>query len=425
MNEYVKAARIVRSVLLDARHLDDLIDADTSPLAQQICYGVCRNYYFLTAVLDELLDKPLANKHQDLNALLLAALYSVDHLKRPAHASVNAAVSAAAGLKKSWAKGLVNGVLRRYLREREALANKFTNDNHEVQFNHPDWLIDELKAAWPDEWRSIVSANQQQAPMTLRINRRLHARDEYIAQLVSADLIAVAGALSNDAVILNSAVAVTRLPGFAAGSVSVQDEAAQLAAGLLNLETGQRVLDACAAPGGKTCHILELADVDLLAVDRDRKRIGRIEENLKRLSFNAEIRALALEELNEAAEFDRILLDAPCSATGIIRRHPDIKLLRLKSDIAKLAVIQRALLQKAFDLLKPGGELVYATCSVIPTENELLVSAFLESNARASSLPIRLSATSDAIVSTRNGVQLLPTHAGHDGFYYARIGKAS
>ncbi|MGB1685136.1 MAG: 16S rRNA (cytosine(967)-C(5))-methyltransferase, partial [Pseudomonadales bacterium] len=161
------------------------------------------------------------------------------------------------------------------------------------------------------------------------------------------------------------------------------------------------------------------------AVDRDRKRIGRIEENLKRLSFNAEIRALALEELNEAAEFDRILLDAPCSATGIIRRHPDIKLLRLKSDIAKLAVIQRALLQKAFDLLKPGGELVYATCSVLPTENELLVSAFLESNARASSLPIRLSATSDAIISTRNGVQLLPTQAGHDGFYYARIGKAS
>ena len=289
----------------------------------------------------------------------------------------------------------------------------------------PDWLIDELKAAWPDEWRSIVSANQQQAPMTLRINRRLHARDEYIAQLVSADLIAVAGALSNDAVILNSAVAVNRLPGFAAGSVSVQDEAAQLAAGLLNLETGQRVLDACAAPGGKTCHILELADVDLLAVDRDRKRIGRIEENLKRLSFNAEIRALALEDLNDAAEFDRILLDAPCSATGIIRRHPDIKLLRLKSDIAKLAVIQRALLQKAFDLLKPGGELVYATCSVLPTENELLVSAFLESNARASSLPIRLSATSDAIISTRNGVQLLPTQAGHDGFYYARIGKAS
>ena len=425
MNEYVKVARIVRSVLLDARHLDDLIDADTSPLAQQICYGVCRNYYFLTAVLDELLDKPLATKHQDLDALLLAAIYSVDHLKRPAHASVNAAVDAAAGLKKSWAKGLINGVLRRYLREREALVNKLTNDNHEVQFNHPDWLIDELKAAWPDEWQSIVSANQQQAPMTLRINRRLHARDEYIAQLVSADLIAVAGALSNDAVILNSAVAVTRLPGFAAGSVSVQDEAAQLAAGLLNLETGQRVLDACAAPGGKTCHILELADVDLLAVDRDRKRIGRIEENLKRLSFNAEIRALALEELNEAAEFDRILLDAPCSATGIIRRHPDIKLLRLKSDIAKLAVIQRALLQKAFDLLKPGGELVYATCSVLPTENELLVSAFLESNERASSLPIRLSATSDAIISTRNGVQLLPTQAGHDGFYYARIGKAS
>ncbi len=425
MNEYVKAARIVRSVLLDARHLDDLIDADTSPLAQQICYGVCRNYYFLTAVLDELLDKPLANKHQDLNALLLAAIYSVDHLKRPAHASVNAAVNAAAGLKKSWAKGLINGVLRRYLRERETLANKFTNDNHEVQFNHPEWLIDELKAAWPDHWQSIVSANQQQAPMTLRINRRLHARDEYIAQLVSADLIAVAGALSDDAVILNSAVAVTRLPGFAKGSVSVQDEAAQLAAGLLNLETGQRVLDACAAPGGKTCHILELADVDLLAVDRDRKRIGRIEENLKRLSFNAEIRALALEDLNEAAEFDRILLDAPCSATGIIRRHPDIKLLRLKSDIAKLAVIQRALLQKAFDLLKPGGELVYATCSVLPTENELLVSAFLESNARASSLPIRLSATSDAIISTRNGVQLLPTQADHDGFYYARIGKAS
>jgi len=226
-------------------------------------------------------------------------------------------------------------------------------------------------------------------------------------------------------VILNSAVAVTRLPGFAAGSVSVQDEAAQLAAGLLNLETGQRVLDACAAPGGKTCHILELADVDLLAVDRDRKRIGRIEENLKRLSFNAEIRALAMEDLNEAAEFDRILLDAPCSATGIIRRHPDIKLLRLKSDVAKLAVVQRALLHKAFDLLKPGGELVYATCSVLPTENELLVSAFLESNERASSLPIRLPATSDAIISTRNGVQLLPTQAGHDGFYYARIGKAS
>jgi len=425
MNEYIKVSRIVRSVLSDARHLDELIDAETTPLAQQICYGVCRHYYYLTAVLGRLLDKPLPAKHQDLQALLLAALYSVDHLKRPAHASVNAAVSAAAGLKKGWAKGLINGVLRRYLRERETLVSNLADDNPEVQFNHPAWLIDELRIAWPDHWQSILTANLQQAPMTLRVNRKRLARDDYLERLASADMRAAAGELSEDSIILESATAVARLPGFAEGSVSVQDEAAQLAAGLLHLSRGQRVLDACAAPGGKSCHILEVAEVNLVAVDRDRKRIGRIQENLERLSLTADIRDLALEDLVDAEGFDRVLLDAPCSATGIIRRHPDIKLLRQKSDIAKLADIQRALLHKAFDLLKPGGELVYATCSVLPTENESLISAFLDDCEHAFSLPTTLPGVSDSLIKTSHGVQLLPTPAGHDGFFYARIGKAS
>ena len=371
--------------------------------------------------------KPLADKHLDVRLLLLAGLYSVAELHRPAHASVNAAVSAAAALGKPWAKGLVNGVLRNALRGGEALANY----SIEGQRNHPKWLIDLFQSAWPDY--DLCAANNERAPMVLRVNRLKTTREAALTMLRQAGLEASGGSLSADAVVLAKPVAVKDLPGFAEGLFSVQDEAGQLAAGLLNLAPGQRVLDACAAPGGKACHLLETCpDILLTAMDKDARRLSLVQENLDRLGLSCTTRCAALAEdgqalegeqkqEQEAAGFDRILLDAPCSATGVIRRHPDIKLLRQRADIDKLSATQNKLLAKAFDMLNPGGELVYATCSVLPCENDEVVKGLLGKDSSAHPLPIN--SDHPACFATEAGMQLLPG-GSVDGFFYARLGKA-
>jgi 16S rRNA (cytosine967-C5)-methyltransferase len=419
MNEYVTAVRALIAMAEDHRHLDGCFPNTVTPLSQQIAYGVVRHYFFLNTLTDKLLAKPLADKHQDIHWLLLAGLYSIDHLKRPAHASVNACVEATAGMKKPWAKGLVNGVLRRYGREGQALQQS-ANENIEARLDHPGWLIDAVRSAYP-KLDGLFAVNNERAPMTLRVNRLRITRENYLAKLQSAGLSAIAGELSGSAVLLEQPVSVSTLPGFHEGEVSVQDEAPQLAPSLMNLSAGLRVLDACAAPGGKTCHLLESCEgLRLTAVDRDKKRIHRIEENLLRLSLEAEVICADLESLNDDKRFDRILLDVPCSATGIIRRHPDIKLLREHEDIAKLSLTQRVLLKKAFELLSHGGELLYSTCSILPAENDDVIAAFLHETPEAELLPV---GHPDLNTYSQYGLQLLPASGSHDGFYYSSIRK--
>jgi 16S rRNA (cytosine967-C5)-methyltransferase len=376
MNEYIESIKVLDQVLNDHRHLDDCLP-EASPLSRQICYGALRTYYYYSEVIDELLDKPLPFKHQDLWLLLLTGLYSLEHLHRPAHASVNHTVEATKFLNKSWAKGLINAVLRRYGRETIRIQQRINEGSRQAKKNHPTWLIDLIETDWPDH-PEIFEANNAHAPMTLRVNLQRQTREQYLQLLEDAGLGARPGVFSDTAVMLDEAVATLKLPGFAKGLVSIQDEAPQLTPRLMNLKPGMNVLDACAAPGGKSCHILESEnDLTLTALDRDRKRIHRITENLDRLSLRANVVAEELEKYEPRVKFDRILLDAPCSATGIIRRHPDIKLLRSKGDVDKLSSIQRVLLNKAFDLLNTGGELLYSTCSILRQENDQVIANFL------------------------------------------------
>ena len=421
MNEYLTAVIALKKVVNDGNHLDHSIPGDATPLAQQICYGVTRHYYFLDQVVDHLLSKPLPDKHIDLRLLLMCGLYSIDNLRRPAHASVNAAVNTTKLLKKDWARGLINGVLRTYGRQASELAAQVTNDSIEARLNHPGWLIDELAKTW--DLPAIIKANQARGPLTLRINARKTTRESYIKLLAEQEINGRAGQLSDSCVTLSEAMPAHQIPGFDDGLVSVQDEGAQLAAELLDLRPGMHVLDACAAPGGKTCHILEVSDVTLTSLDRDKKRIPHIKENLTRLGLSAEVVTAGFEHFEPGKVYDRILLDAPCSATGIIRRHPDIKLLRTKSDIAKLANIQRALLNKAFDLLGNGGELLYSTCSILPVENDEVIAAFLQDQPNATCQPVIIRTQSDSYRQTEFGIQLLPTTDQHDGFYYSKLAK--
>ena len=423
MNEYVEASRVLRKMLEEERHLDECFGPASSPLSQQICYGAVRQYFLLDALVDSLLKKPLPPKHHDLKLLLFAALYSMEHLKRPAHASVNAAVNACGALNKGWAKGLVNGVLRSYGREGQALTRTVTDKSVEARLNHPLWLIDQIRHDWP-EHPGIFDNNNRQAPMTLRVNLARTKMAPYRRRLTEAGIEHYRGDLSEAAVTLAHALPVTNLPGFAAGLVSVQDEASQLAPTFMNLQDSMQVLDACSAPGGKTCHLLEYrGSIRLTAVDRDSKRIGRVEENLNRLSLSANVICAELENLPCNTRFDRILLDVPCSATGIIRRHPDIKLLRKKSDIDKLSSAQRLLLNKAFGLLKTGGELLYSTCSILLAENDDVIADFLRKHGNAQTIPLKPPGATS--VPTHFGLQLLPTAAAHDGFYYASLKKLS
>lgn len=421
MNEYVQSVRYLREFEQEHRHLDELMEEGTSPFVQQICYGVIRHWFSLSSLYQQLVDKPLPSKHTDIKLLIFCGLYSIQALNRPAHASVNAAVETSKKLRKKWASRLVNGVLRRYLRERESLDAAATDDKLEAQLNHPYWMIQRLKECWPD-YPNLFEVNNSRAPMVLRVNLTAVTREEYLQQLLDTGLSAEPGLLCPSSILLAEPVKVTLLPGFQDGLVSVQDEAPQLAAGFLNPQPGNRVLDACAAPGGKTCHLLEFQpEISLTAIDRDIKRIDRITENLERLSLSADVQHIALEEFS-AEPFDRILLDVPCSATGIIRRHPDIKLLRKKTDVDKLHATQQVLLNKAFDLLSIGGSLLYSTCSILPEENDLMVSDFVASRSDVSIKPLPEVETG---IKTTCGLQLLPQDAGHDGFFYSLLEKTA
>jgi 16S rRNA (cytosine967-C5)-methyltransferase len=419
-------AKVLRGQSLSALlpEYSSKIDEKDRPLLKELCFGSLRWYPQIAIILKGLIEKPLREKDLEIQGLVASGIYQLMHMRIAEHAIINETVSAVGNLNRPWAKGLVNAVLRNFQRQQQDILDKEA-ENLVFQTAHPKWLLKKINDAWPSEIASqIIKANNQRAPMTLRVNDLHTSREDYLSTLEDAGIVASATDYSAQGVLLETPRDVTELPGFSDGYISVQDEAAQLAAHLLLLGSGQRVLDACCAPGGKTCHILESQPdlTSLLAIDLEPRRLVRVTENLERLGLEAELKAADANNLDswwDGNAFDRILLDAPCSATGVIRRHPDIKILRKPADIDKLASIQTQILVSLWQTLKPGGILLYATCSVLPAENDQIIRAFITSQDDAQLMPI------DAIwgIATDHGRQLFPLENGNDGFYYSRLKK--
>lgn len=426
MNIRAIAASIVYQVVVDGCSLSDCLaeklksipDPRDKSFLQALCYGTCRWYHRLDAIAKFLLDKPLKIKDQDVHCLILVGLYQLAEMRVAEHAAVAETVAATRSLKKPWAKNLVNAVLRQYQRQHEKIEL-----NEDALYSHPAWFIKKIQRDWPKEWETILNENNQHPPFALRVNQKHVTRDDYIKKLAEKNPIAHPIAETKSGIFLEEAVDVKTLPGFLNGDISVQDGAAQLAAELLLLEPGQRVLDACAAPGGKTTHIAEtVSNIELIAIDRDAERVKTVKENCERLKLS--VTCLTGDAADTSAWwdnrlFDRILLDAPCSASGVIRRHPDIKLLRRETDIAKLAEEQTRLLKALWNALKPDGILVYATCSVFSEENTRIIEAFLAEHGDAKEEKI----LADWGKACSAGRQILTGSHSMDGFYYARLRK--
>lgn len=421
MTPRAAAARALVQTLEQGRSLAETLPRTLAQLApgdralcQDLCYGVLRWHSRLLALADTLLQR--RPREDDLLALLLVGLYQLEYQSTAPHAAVSQTVEAARELGRGWATGLVNGVLRRFSRERERLAEVVDRDPARC-LAHPPWLLERLQADWPEHWRQIAQQNNLRPPMTLRVNRRRWDPAAAREALAAAGLEAQPVPGVAEALVLARPRPVDELPGFAEGRVSVQDAAAQLAAALLDPQPEERVLDACAAPGGKTGHLLERADIDLLALDREPARLERVAENLQRLGLAAELRAGDAGSPGDwwdGRPFQRILLDAPCSGSGVIRRHPDIKWLRRPADPAAMAAEQGRLLAGLWPTLAPGGKLVYSTCSVLAEENQAVVQRFMEEHPDAAALPV----APLGAVARGAGAQVLP--APHlDGFYYA------
>ncbi|WP_421556324.1 16S rRNA (cytosine(967)-C(5))-methyltransferase RsmB [Pseudomonas kitaguniensis] len=430
MNPRLAAAKALAAVLNGKASLNsslptqmDKVEDRDRGFTQDLAFGTARWQPRLSALAAKLLQKPFKAADADVEALLLVGLYQLLYTRVPAHAAIGETVGCAEKLKKPWAKALLNAVLRRAQRESDALLAELEHDPV-VRTAHPRWLQKSLKAFWPEQWEAICAANNAHPPMILRVNRRHHRRDAYLQLLSAAGIAATPCVFSADGIVLDAASDVRSLPGFAEGWVSVQDEAAQLAADLLDLAPGQRVLDACCAPGGKTCHILEVEKdlAGVVAVDLEAKRLVRVRENLARLGLSADLIAADGRDTAtwwDGKPFQRILLDAPCSATGVIRRHPDIKLTRQADDIAALAALQGELLDALWPTLEVGGILLYATCSTLPTENTEVIAAFLARTSGARELDLATAAG----IKQPHGRQLLAQEGGHDGFYYAKLIK--
>jgi 16S rRNA (cytosine967-C5)-methyltransferase len=406
---------------------------ETSPeraAVRAIALGTIRWYLRLAPAIAALLERPAAVS-APVRALLTVAAHQVEYSRNAPEATVHAAVDAARILNSTRATGFVNAVLRRFVRERATLFARL-DLSPSARTAHPQWLIGKLLASWPAECAGILAANNAHPPMTLRLDAARGSREQYLDHLASAGIDAVMSQWINSAITLNHPVAVSALPGFAEGWVSVQDAGAQLAPRLLDVQAGMRVLDACAAPGGKTGHLLEqaLAGVTVTAVDIDAARVARIGENLKRLQKQAQLIVADVSKPKsfwDGRPFDRILVDAPCTSSGVIRRHPDIKLLRRPDDIPELAAGQLAILKAASGMLTRGGRLLYCTCSVFPEENENVIGKLLaeEPGMRIAAMPAPADLAPGAKSRTA-GVQLLPgAEAGTDGFYYACLEKTT
>ncbi len=400
-------------------------DFAETALLQEILYGCCRWFHLLEYITNLLVSKPLKRTDNDLRCLLIVGLYQLRHLSTPEYAVLNETVAAASALGKSWGKALVNAVLRNYLRERELLEAGIAQLSGSLASSHLQWLFDIIQEQWPVQSADIISANNSRPPLCLRVNLSRTSRIEVLAEFEKHNIQAFPGKLASSAIYLEMAVPVTTLHGFSSGLLSVQDEASQLVPGLLQLAPGIRVLDACAAPGGKTCHILESESslTSCTAIDIDAGRLKKVSENLNRLGLNAnltEADAAAVSSWWNKKAFDRILLDAPCSATGVIRRHPDIKLLRTRTNIEKLLRTQSALLLNLWKCLASGGLLLYTSCSILREENEKNIEQFLRETPDAKYESI----TADWGVECRYGRQLLPIGGyAPDGFYFALLRK--
>ena len=424
-NERLQALRILISVVQDKTPLFHLLtsQSEISPLSKELSFGVCRHYVRLETLADTLMTK--RPKSIEVWISILMGLYQVQYLRIPDYAVVQETVALLQTIKKTWAKGLVNAVLRTFCREQEARIQALQEDLA-FMYGHPKWLLKRLQRDWKNDWPLIARANDERPPMSLRVNAKRSSALDYLHRLEKAELHGQILDQTSHGIILSSPCNVADLPGFSAGDVSVQDGAAQLAVSLLALTPGLRLLDACCAPGGKTCHILE-AEPSLaacVALDIDAKRLERVQENLTRLQLKATLITGDATKPNtfwDGEPFDRILLDAPCSATGVIRRHPDIKLLRNEKDITAIAALQKELLNALWPLLKPGGLLIYATCSVLPEENEEQIAHFLETTPNCECATPKLTWGRP----TGHGLQILPGDNGMDGFFYGVLRKQS
>jgi 16S rRNA (cytosine967-C5)-methyltransferase len=427
------AARCAFAVVDKGRSLADelpqqiaKIDLKDKGLLQELCYGVLRHLPELEHDVRDFIKKPFTGKQRVGHFLLLVGIYQIKYTRIPDHAAFNETVSACKPLKCEHLKGVINGVLRNFQRQQTQRTENNTpldtsNLPAAVAYNHPSWFIKKLQSGYPNNWQDILTANMQRPPMWLRVNALHHNLDEYLLLLTKANIDHAYIDQASSAIRLVEAVDVNKLPGFQLGWVSIQDGAAQQAARILNCQPNDNVLDCCAAPGGKTCHILEYSPKikAMTAIDIEASRLERVEENLHRLNLTAQViagDAATPEKWWDGELFDRILLDAPCSGTGVIRRHPDIKWLRKSQDITVLTELQQDILKNVWSLLKPGGTLLYATCSVLSEENSEQVQRFVNENSDAEHVSI--SQNSDDI-----GWQILPDEHSMDGFYYAKLIK--
>ncbi len=442
-NTRLIAARCAQHIIDGGRSLDRVL-ADLSnsvntkePISpadlsfiKELVFGVCRWFGYLDHISKSLLSKPLRNKDRDIHFLLLVGLYQLKHLSTAEHAAIAETVNGAKKAKKVWAVKLLNACLRRFQREQAAL-DAAVQDTTVHQLTHPDWFTKRLKTDWPEYWEDILAANDNRPDLCLRVNTLRNTRDDYLEQLRSNDIEAAADPASPVGIIVNAPVPVGSLPSFAQGSCSVQDTAAQLAAVFLNPQAGESVLDACAAPGGKLAHIIEHLGGDssakIVALDVDQDRVESINETLARLELSDQA-LLATADASDAATwpkendlFDKILIDAPCSGTGVIRRHPDIRHHRRDTDIDVLTELQARILDTCWSKLKPGGKLLYATCSVLRAENENQAQAFITRHTNVESLELH----HPNALKSGLGYQTLPGVHPMDGFYYALFQKTS
>ncbi len=424
MNIRATAAQVIHQVVDEGQSLSAVLPQAQSQirerdhaLLQEICYGVLRWLPRLESITKELMDKPLKGKQRVVHHLILVGLYQLSFMRIPAHAAVAETVNATKDLKKMPMRGLVNAILRQYQRQQDELDTK-AQSHKTGRVGHPNWLINAIEGAYPDQAEAIFAANNTKAPMWLRVNHKHHTAEAYQALLTEQGIESELHPEAKDALKLAKPCDVYQLPGFDEGWVSVQDAAAQLSINYLNPQPNERILDCCAAPGGKTAHILEREpSAQVIAIDFDPQRLKRVEENLARLQLTADVRcgdARYPAQWYQGEQFDRILLDAPCSATGVIRRHPDIKWLRRANDIEALAALQSEIFDAMWQQLKVGGTLVFATCSIMPQENVEQVRAFLARTENA-----------ELITGTLDqpGRQILPGENDMDGFFYATLKK--
>ncbi len=408
----VKSLQSKQSLSSVIEHKINNLELSEQAFCKDLCFGVMREYFVLDKILQKFVDKPLRNKDTDVKLLIFIGFYQLKWMRVPDHAAINETVAQCKKIKKAWARGLVNAILRK--------VQKSKDISFDLVESHPVWLRKSYQKNWPDDWQEIIKLNQQKPPMILRVNLSKISTDEYLKLLTKQNIKAQNIPKISSALMLENPVPVFSLPGFAEGLVSVQDASAQYAAILLAPEKNHKILDACAAPGGKSSHILEFQpQINLTCVDNKKTRLDKIRQNLDRIEKTA---ALVVGDATtdiwwDGKLFDRILLDVPCSATGVIRRNPDVKVLRNKDDVQELCKTQKKILNNCWQMLKPGGILLYATCSLLPEENELQIEDFLDLHADAKEIPI------DTVRFRKFGIQILSVDNDWDSFYYAKITK--